>query len=252
MATTNQYLTNNTDTSTTVWTNAPIALADGGTGTSLDNGTSGQVLTSNGDGTVAFSAGGTVTGPVSAIVSDFALFNNVNGKVLSDAGFSVIPINKGGTGATTQGAALTAVLGAVPLSIANGGTGAATQANALTAILGAAPLSIANGGTGAATQSAALSAILGGVPLPIASGGTGAATQADALTAILGGVPLSTANGGLGAALSPSTVGDMLYSLDGATWSVISAPTSDDFTTANGPVVLTFTAVGTAPTYMAG
>jgi hypothetical protein len=58
--------------------------------------------------------------------------------------------------------------------IAEGGTGASTQAAALTALLGASVVPIANGGTGAATQAAALAAILGGAPLPVANGGTGA------------------------------------------------------------------------------
>lgn len=84
-----------------------------------------------------------------------------------------VPISKGGTGATTQSAALTAILGSSVVLIANGGTGATTQGAALTAILGASAVPIANGGTGATTQGAAFTAILGSSVVPLANGGTG-------------------------------------------------------------------------------
>jgi hypothetical protein len=115
-------------------------------------------------------------------------------------GASAVPIANGGTGATTQGAALTAILGSVPLSIANGGSGQATQGAALTALLGASTVPIANGGTGQTTQAGALSAILASSVVPIANGGTNASTQAAALSNILGSSTVPTTNGGTGQA----------------------------------------------------
>ncbi len=64
----------------------------------------------------------------------------------------------------------------LPLVIAQGGTGASTQSAALSAILGSSAVPIANGGTGETTQSAALTALLGSSLVPVANGGTGAAT----------------------------------------------------------------------------
>ncbi len=63
-----------------------------------------------------------------------------------------------------------------PISLAQGGTGATSQSDALSAVLGASAVPIANGGTGATSQGAALTAILGASTVGVASGGTGAAT----------------------------------------------------------------------------
>lgn len=42
-----------------------------------------------------------VTGPSSATSGNFALFNGTTGKIIEDAGYSTIPVNKGGTGQTS-------------------------------------------------------------------------------------------------------------------------------------------------------
>lgn len=67
---------------------------------------------------------------------------------------AVATFAEGGTGATTQSAALTAILGSSAVPIANGGTGATTQGGALTAILGSSTVPISNGGTGATSITA--------------------------------------------------------------------------------------------------
>lgn len=59
-----------------------------------------------------------------------------------------------------------------PLPIANGGTGASTQGGALSNILGGAPLPIANGGTAGATKAAAIAALgVGQTPTTDANAG---------------------------------------------------------------------------------
>ena len=126
-----------------------------GTGTRLANGTSGQVLKSNG-GTAApswatISGAGTVT---SVDTSNSASILSITGGPITAAGTlavsysgTALPIANGGTGATTQSTALSNVLGSSAVPIANGGTGSTTQSAALTAVLGSSVIPIANGGT---------------------------------------------------------------------------------------------------------
>ena len=61
----------------------------------------------------------------------------------------VIPIERGGTGATTTNGALDNLFGESPLPISRGGTGATTTNGALDNLLGESPLPISRGGTGA-------------------------------------------------------------------------------------------------------
>lgn len=63
-----------------------------------------------------------------------------------------------------------------PIALAQGGTGATSQSGALTAILGSSAVPIANGGTGQTSQGAALTALLGSSSVGVANGGTGATT----------------------------------------------------------------------------
>ncbi|VWD21024.1 hypothetical protein BCO18442_03918 [Burkholderia contaminans] len=102
-------------------------------------------------------------------------------------------IRRSGSGAYSFGSTV---------SIGEGGTGATTQSGALSAILGSSSVPISNGGTGAATQSAALTAILGSSTVPVANGGTGA-------TSI-------TAPGGAFDTLCSSTIGQMWVRLTSA------------------------------------
>lgn len=133
----------------------------------------------------AAAAGGAATAALNAILPTLAPAGHTH-QLESLPG--LLPVTKGGTGATTAAAALTS-LGAAPaihthsagditsgtLAIARGGTGASTPAAALSALGAAAAshthvlndlsgtLAVAKGGTGATTAAAALSA-LGAAP----------------------------------------------------------------------------------------
>ena len=129
-----------------------------------------------------------------------------------------VPVENGGTGATTAAnarnnlglntAGVNALVNGNALPVANGGTGATTVAEARNALglgnsTGALP--IANGGTGQTTVAAARNALgLGNTTgaLPVANGGTGATSVAGARNALglgntTGALPI--ANGGTGA-----------------------------------------------------
>ena len=97
------------------------------------------------------------------------------------------------TGASTPPAWTTVTLSGLGgiVGIANGGTGQTTQSAALTAILGSSAIPIANGGTGQASQSAALTALLGSSAVPVANGGTGVTTAAAELARIGAGATAS-------------------------------------------------------------
>ncbi|MBN3812229.1 hypothetical protein [Paraburkholderia sp. Ac-20347] len=133
----------------------------------------------------------------------------------------------------STGASSAPVWGAVPLTgitgtlaIANGGTGAATQAAALTNLLGSSAIPVANGGTGASTAATARSNLgtaasgansditsLTGLttPLSLTQGGTGATTAAAAQTSLGLGTAATYATG---------TSGSTVPLLSGAnTWS---------------------------------
>lgn len=122
-------------------------------------------------------AGGTLTGPLTvptltltnalAVASGGTNCAAASGTCLDNiTGFnSTGLIRRSGSGAYSFGSTV---------SIGEGGTGATTQSGALSAILGSSSVPIANGGTGATTQSTALTAILGSSTVPIANGGTGA------------------------------------------------------------------------------
>lgn len=136
-----------------------------------------------------------------------------------------VPVENGGTGATTAANAranlglntegVNAMVNGTALPVTNGGTGATTAANAranlglnkagINALVNGNALPIANGGTGATTVAAARNALgLGNTSgaVPIASGGTGATSVAAArnnlgLGNTSGAVPV--ASGGTGA-----------------------------------------------------
>jgi len=85
---------------------------------------------------------------------DAAWTVNFNGSANVTAAITLANVGSAGTyGSVTTDAKGRVTAGVVATSIANGGTGQTTQAAALTAILGGAPLSIAEGGTGLAAQS---------------------------------------------------------------------------------------------------
>lgn len=81
---------------------------------------------------------------------------------------------------TTSGTATLGTLNVTgsPVSITSGGTGAKTQAAALTSILGASSIPLANGGTNATTPAGAIANILAPTTLPILGCDTSGSTDA--------------------------------------------------------------------------
>lgn len=102
-------------------------------------------------------AGGTLTGPVAAPSATF-------GSLTTSGTATVGALNLTGS----------------PVGITSGGTGAKTQAAALTSILGASSIPLANGGTNATTPAGAIANILAPTTLPILGCDTSGATDATA------------------------------------------------------------------------
>jgi len=88
--------------------------------------------------TVSFDGSGNVSGVGTLAASGVGAGTygsvTVNAKGLVTSASVATPIANGGTGQTTQSAALTALLGASAVPVANGGTGATTQTAARTAL----------------------------------------------------------------------------------------------------------------------
>lgn len=109
-------------------------------------------------------------------------------------GRELVPISQGGTGATTQAAALTALLGNSAIPVANGGTGGTTQATARTG-LGLGNSSTRNVGTAAGTVAAGDDSRLGTIDGK--SGGTiSGSTIVSGYLRITQPAPQSPATGG--------------------------------------------------------
>ena len=156
--------------------------------------------------------GGTIDGvTIGTVVPEPGTFTTLAASSLTLT--TALAISQGGTGATTQAAALSNILGASAVPIANGGTGATTQAAALTNILGASLIPIANGGTNAstaagartnlglgtiATQNANAVAVTGGTIDGTAVGATTPSTGA--FTTLTATTPVGVASGGTGRA----------------------------------------------------
>lgn len=172
--------------------------------------------------------------------------------VTADLNGVTLPIANGGTGATSQAAALSALLGASLIPVANGGTNASTASGArfnlgaaasgansdITSLSGlTTALSISQGGTGAKTQAAALSALLGASLIPIANGGTNASTAAGARSSL--GAAASGANSditslsGLSTALSIAQGGTGATSTSSALSNLGAQPTNNPTFTGN-------------------
>lgn len=118
-----------------------------------------RTLSATGDGTWSVSFNGTAN-----VTAAFTL--------------STVSIAKGGTGATTQAAALTALLGGVPLSIAQGGTGHGSVAFT--------NLPLNNGWTATASRRAVYRKIIDSVELEVALGG-GTATDGTVIATLPAG-----------------------------------------------------------------
>jgi hypothetical protein len=176
------------DASATILTdNATVTLAQGGTGATTQSGALNNIL---GSSLIGSANGGTgngfakLSGPTTS-EKTFTL-PNASANILTDN--AAVTIAQGGTGATTQSAALSNILSTSVIGSANGGTGNGfaklsgpttsektfTLPNASANILtDNAAVTIAQGGTGATTQSAALSNILSTSVIGSVNGGTG-------------------------------------------------------------------------------
>jgi hypothetical protein len=222
-------LTPSTNTTGAVTLAGTLGVASGGTGQTTQQAalnTLAGAVTANrvlkGDGTNV-----TLAALTSADIP--TLNQNTTGTAANVTG--VVAIANGGTGATTQQAALNAISGAQttgyyfrsdgtnvslqPISLADvtagtlgvvyGGTGATTQAAALTslgaqaALTTASPLALTAGGTGttsaigALTNLGAQAALTTASPLALSVGGTGQTTAAAALTSLGAQAALTTA-----------------------------------------------------------
>lgn len=104
---------------------------------------------------------------------------------------SAVPVNKGGTGATTQSGAFAAIVGAAAVPVSLGGTGATSAPAALTALGVTFPVPVAQGGSGVGLAQGA---------------GTGTKVQLAAGAATSGNVPKFDSSGALiDSGITPST-----------------------------------------------
>jgi hypothetical protein len=167
--------------------NATVTLAQGGTGATTQSGALSNIL---GSSLIGSANGGTGNGfaKLSGPTTSEKIFTlpDASANILTDN--AAVTIAQGGTGATTQSAALSNILSTSVIGSVNGGTGNGfaklsgpttsektfTLPNASANILtDNAAVTIAQGGTGATTQSAALSNILSTSVIGSVNGGTG-------------------------------------------------------------------------------
>lgn len=138
----------------------------------------------------------------STVPSSYALSEAL--QAIASAGVGeVVPIEKGGTGATTAEEAIRN-LGIqnqtvqFPIQIANGGTGATDVTTALNNLGISLPLPIESGGTGGISVDEVIKNLFGGFPIPLEKGGTGGETTESALTGLGLGNPIKIEYGGTG------------------------------------------------------
>lgn len=139
----------------------------------------------------------------STVPSSYALSEAL--QAIASAGVGeVVPIEKGGTGATTAEEAIRN-LGIqnqtvqFPIQIANGGTGATDVTTALNNLGISLPLPIESGGTGGISVDEVVKNLFGGYPIPLEKGGTGGETTESALNGLGLGNPIKIQYGGTGA-----------------------------------------------------
>jgi hypothetical protein len=167
--------------------NTAVTIAQGGTGATTQSAALSNILSTSVIGSVNGGTGNgfaKLSGPATS-EKTFTL-PNASANILTDN--TAVTIAQGGTGATTQSAALSNILSTSVIGSVNGGTGNGfaklsgpatsektfTLPNASANILtDNAAVTIAQGGTGATTQSAALSNILSTSVIGSVNGGTG-------------------------------------------------------------------------------
>lgn len=138
----------------------------------------------------------------STVPSSYALSEAL--QAIASAGVGeVVPIEKGGTGATTAEEAIRNLgiqnqVVQFPIQITNGGTGATDATTALNNLGISLPLPIESGGTGGDSVDEVIKNLFGGFPIPLEKGGTGGETTESALTGLGLGNPIKIEYGGTG------------------------------------------------------
>lgn len=139
----------------------------------------------------------------STVPSSYALSEAL--QAIAETGIGeVVPIEKGGTGATTAEEAIRNLgiqnqVVQFPIQIANGGTGATNATIALNNLGISLPLPIESGGTGSNSVDGVIKNLFGGFPIPLEKGGTGGETTGSALIGLGLGNPIKMEYGGTGA-----------------------------------------------------
>lgn len=188
---------------------------------------------------------GNVVGSGTDTLGQIVKFNNDNGTIITNAGFSIatpqLPddlgkvLSVGANGhyipsqnnngdvsgpdsslpgsiavfSDTTGKIVGSSNISFPIPISAGGTGQSSAAASLNSLLERKPLPIAQGGTGQSSAIASLDALLEYKPLPIEQGGTGQSSATASLNSLLEYKPLPIAKGGTGA----TSLSDALTSL---------------------------------------
>ena len=138
----------------------------------------------------------------STVPSSYALSEAL--QAIAETGIGeVVPIEKGGTGATTAEEAIRNLgiqnqVVQFPIQIANGGTGATDAETALNNLGISLPLPIESGGTGGISVDEVVKNLFGGFPIPVNKGGTGGTSTESALFSLGLGNPISVQYGGTG------------------------------------------------------
>lgn len=138
----------------------------------------------------------------STVPSSYALSEALQAIASTGVG-KVVPIEKGGTGATTAEEAVRNLgiqnqVVRFPIQIANGGTGATDATTALNNLGISLPLPIESGGTGGNSVDEVIKNLFGGFPIPLEKGGTGGETTESALVGLGLGDPIGVQYGGTG------------------------------------------------------
>lgn len=184
---------------TASWTDYWVDAAKGINSISITNPSSGMIRVS-----ITFNDGTSATA-IEAPTGELADRQLTLAKLANNF---VLPIEQGGTNATSASAARHNLGLDLPLAITSGGTGATSAAAARTN-LGINPLVVESGGTGATTAEGARANLGIDLPIAVTRGGTGATTVADARHNLGIDLPLAIASGGTGA----TTVADARHNL---------------------------------------
>lgn len=229
----NTDITSITGSAASLTTSRSISISGDATWTVNFNGTA------NATGVITLANSGVSAGTYGAVT--------VNAKGLVTAAQAATPIANGGTGQTSQGAALTALLGASTVPVANGGTGQTSIAAAAAAIAvpklawtAYTPTISATSGTFTTTSSTGKYVVISGIcyfqaTLTFTTKGTGAfPTFSLPQPALSGsaGVPLPCREASINAKVGAASIGSGLTSASPAD------SAGGDLVTGNGAIII--------------